>query len=85
MRKFYENWIVLDSNSTDAIVELQHSNSTDVSVELQKAENQIDINNSITISNINDFPIEDFFKPTADMPEKFRKALPDIEELKKLL
>ena len=50
MRKFYENWIILDANSTDAIVELQ------------KVENKIDINNSITISNVNHFPIEDFFK-----------------------
>lgn len=25
------------------------------------------------------------YKTTEDMPEKFRKALPDIEELKKLL
>lgn len=62
MRKFYENWIILDANSTDAIVELQNSNSTDASVELQKVENKIDINNSITISNVNHFPIEDFFK-----------------------
>lgn len=62
MRKFYENWIILDANSTDAIVELQNSNSTDTSVELQKVENKIDINNSITISNVNHFPIEDFFK-----------------------
>ena len=62
MRKFYENWIILDANSTDAIVELQNSNSTDASVELQKVENKIDINNSITISNVNHFPKEDFFK-----------------------
>ena len=47
---------------TITIVELQNSNSTDASVELQKVENKIDINNSITISNVNHFPIEDFFK-----------------------
>lgn len=50
MRRFYEAWNMLDSNSAVATAELQNS------------ENQIDIFHSLSISNIPDFPVEDFFK-----------------------
>ena len=50
MRLFYEAWIMLDSNSPV------------VTDELQKADNQIDIFQTIKIPNIAEFPIEDFFK-----------------------
>lgn len=50
MRRFYEAWNMLDSNSAVATAELQNS------------ENQIDIFHTLSISNIPDFPVEDFFK-----------------------
>ena len=50
MRRFYEAWNMLNSNSAVATAELQNS------------ENQIDIFHTLSISNIPDFPVEDFFK-----------------------
>lgn len=50
IRRFYEAWNMLDSNSAVATAELQNS------------ENQIDIFHTLSISNIPDFPVEDFFK-----------------------
>lgn len=50
MRRFYEAWNMLDSNSAVATAELQNS------------ENQIEIFHTLSISNIPDFPVEDFFK-----------------------
>lgn len=49
MRKFYESWIVLDSNSAVTTADLQSS------------EYQIDIHQSITIPDAGSFPIEHFF------------------------
>ncbi len=56
MRRFYEAWYLLDS-SNPTIKDL--SVATD---NLQRANNQIDIFNTIVIPNLADFPIEDFFK-----------------------
>ena len=56
--------------------------------ELQDAENQIDDNLAIAIAEIRDYnkPMGvATYKTSAEMPEELRKALPDIEELKKLL
>lgn len=50
MRRFYEAWNMLNSNSAVATAELQNS------------ENQIDIFHTLSISNIPDFRVEDFFK-----------------------
>ena len=50
MRRFYEAWDMLDSNSAVA------------TAELQDAENQIDIFHTLSITNISNFPVEDFFK-----------------------
>ena len=73
MRKFYEEWQMLDANSTIAIVDLQKSNSTTTVAELQNTNSaiaiaelqsndyQIDIQKTITIPDVKDFPIEDFF------------------------
>lgn len=73
MRKFYEEWQMLDANSTIAIVDLQKSNSTTTVAELQNTNSaiaiaelqsndyQIDIHKTITIPDVKDFPIEDFF------------------------
>ncbi len=72
MRRFYESWQILDSekyevveeydnNSTVATAELPTINSAVMTAELQMPNNQIDINHAITIPNLTDFPIEDFF------------------------
>jgi hypothetical protein len=62
MRKFYENWGILDNNSTVTTVEIDGANSTIATVELQSPNNEIDINDAIHVPSIKDFPIEEFFK-----------------------
>ncbi len=64
MRKFYDGWSALDANSTIAIAELptdkkKQSNSAIAIAELNE---EIDTHHTITISDISEFPIEDFFK-----------------------
>lgn len=73
MRSFYEEWKILDtkssvatndlqkSNSTTAVAELQNTNSAIAIAELQSNDYQIDIHKTITIPDVKDFPIEDFF------------------------
>lgn len=61
MRSFYEEWQMLDANSATAVAELQKTKSTTAAVELQSINNQIDISNSLIISNIEEFPVESFF------------------------
>ena len=71
MRKFYENWSMLDADSSSTIseignstfvnVEIEKSNSTIANVDLQKG-TMIDIYNTLQIPNIKDFPVEDFFR-----------------------
>ena len=60
MRKFYESWQMLDSNSEITIADSEKTNSTIAIVELQNT--PIDIYQSIRVPEIKDFPIEDFFK-----------------------
>lgn len=62
MRLFYENWILLDANSSVATDELK-STFTDYTKPMGVAT----------------------YKTADEMPENFRKALPDTEALKKLL
>lgn len=50
MRRFYEAWKMLDNNMTVATAELQDK------------EYQIDIFHTLTITNIPEFPVDDFFK-----------------------
>ena len=69
MRKFYENWQMLDPDSSvatdefssaSALVDSENTNSTITIVELQNT--PIDIYQSIRVPETKDFPIEDFFK-----------------------
>ncbi|MBR5935545.1 MAG: hypothetical protein IKZ89_05295 [Bacteroidaceae bacterium] len=75
MRLFYDNWILLDANSsvaTDELVkpasvlaELETSIGKDVINKSSISTDRvgcIDIHHNIQISNITDFPVEDFFK-----------------------
>lgn len=76
MRKFYEQWEMLDANnssvataeiesndnSTITIVESEKEKSTIAIVDTVLSESQIDIYNAITIPNAIDFPVEDFFR-----------------------
>jgi len=64
MRRFYEAWKMLDSNKCqEAEIQDDDTNreTTVMTVELQNTGNQIDIYHAITISNLTDFPVEDFF------------------------
>lgn len=65
MRLFYEGWNELDRNSSVTTDELRKVVSSVATEEMQtgsKAINTIDIYNSITISNLSDFPVNDFFR-----------------------
>ena len=61
MRRFYEAWNMLGSNSAVATADCIE-NSAVATAELEISENQIDIFHTLSISNIPDFPVEDFFK-----------------------
>lgn len=68
MRLFYDNWQILDTNSSIATKKINSATTIDdtykssvATDESQKAFDQIDIYNTIAIPNIADFPIEDFF------------------------
>ena len=61
MRKFYEQWIILDPNSALASAELLESKSALASADLQNSDYQIDINLPMIIPSTQDFPIEVFF------------------------
>ena len=75
MRLFYDNWQMLDSKSSVATDELSPIKSSVITDDLQKANNQIDIYNSIVISNTAEFPIEDFFQlPFSHHVEVFSKV-----------
>ena len=62
MRRFYEAWKMLDNNMTVATAEITSCNSAVTTAELQDKEYQIDIFHILTITNIPEFPVDDFFK-----------------------
>lgn len=62
MRRFYEAWEILDANSAVATVELEEGNSAVMTAELLYADNEIDIFHTMQVSNVTEFPVEDFFK-----------------------
>lgn len=68
MRLFYEGWTMLDANS---------SVTTD---ELQTIENKIDIFNSISIRNLQNFPVEDFFKVPFTHHSRIIAGTKNVEE-----
>lgn len=69
MRKFYENWMMLDaantaadSNSTIVNVDSEEeTNSTIAIVELEGGEKIVEVG-AMHIQELNDFPVEDFFR-----------------------
>lgn len=69
MRKFYENWMMLDAantvedpNSTIVNVDSEEeTNSTIAIVELEGGENVVEVG-AMHIQELNDFPVEDFFR-----------------------
>ena len=62
MRRFYKAWEMLDSKSAVATAQIDVCNSAVATAELQNTENQIDIFHTMSVINIADFPVEDFFK-----------------------
>ena len=79
MRKFYENWVMLDPNSSVTTDELEKSTITIADINSGKtsvitddnsaiaivelvANQKIDIHHTLQISDIKDFPVEDFFR-----------------------
>lgn len=77
MRRFYEAWQILDKesyvtahgsampileqNSTVTTAQFDIADSTVTTAKLEPTKNQIDILNAIQITNLSEFPIEDFF------------------------
>ena len=61
MRKFYENWDMLDSNSASVLAELQNKDNQDVAISASTLA-EIDIYNTLQVPLTKDFPIEDFFR-----------------------
>ncbi len=67
MRKFYENWRMLDSGNK--IIKSKNNdnlspegNSTIAIVELQKHDNEENIIRSLSVEDVHGFPVEDFFR-----------------------
>ncbi len=62
MRLFYEGWMMLDNSSvaTDKLAEIPNSSvATD---ELQTIDEEVQLNSLIAINDIQNFPVEDFFR-----------------------
>lgn len=68
MRVFYDEWIILDQNSSVATNKTQSIDyekfiiSSDASDEIKSYENTISIHQAIVIPETKEFPVEDFFK-----------------------
>ena len=75
MRLFYEGWMMLDNSSvaTDKLAEFPNSsvatdklaeflNSSVATDELQTIDEEVQLNSLIAINDIQDFPVEDFFR-----------------------
>ncbi len=64
MRRFYEGWTFLDSKSQLQLEKSNQENNNSVIAitELQTPDKEININSAITITELKDFPVEDFFK-----------------------
>ncbi len=62
MRLFYEGWQGLDTKSPVMTDDLGKVNSSVATDEIQTGSGTIDIYDSITISNLSEFPVNDFFR-----------------------
>lgn len=67
MRLFYEEWDILDANSSvvtdeNLLSPILNTNSSVVTDELENKEHSIDIYQCMQIPSLKEFPIEDFFK-----------------------
>lgn len=67
MRLFYEEWDILDANSSvvtdeNLLSPILDTNSSVVTDELENKEHSIDIYQCLQIPSLKEFPIEDFFK-----------------------
>lgn len=60
-RLFYEQWTILDANSSVATDESTIEQSSVATDELQIVNNQIDIYQTIAVPNIAEFPVDSFF------------------------
>lgn len=80
MRLFYEGWTMLDANLSVITDKLQKSNSSVTTDELQTIENKIDIFNSISIRNLQNFPVEDFFKVPFTHHSRIIAGTKNVEE-----
>ncbi len=80
MRLFYEGWIGLDSNSSVMTDELGNVNSSVANDEILADSKTIDIYNSMTISNLSNFPVNDFFRISFTHHSLILRMVKDTEE-----
>ena len=96
MRKFYENWIMLDPNSsvttdglktTIAIAEIQSgqlpvmaNDNSAIAIAELEKRKKIDIYHTLQIPDIKDFPVEDFFRLPFTHHIRIIEGTKDIEE-----
>lgn len=80
MRLFYEGWIGLDSNSSIMTDELGNAISSVAIDEIQTGSKAIDIYNSMTISNLSHFPVNDFFRISFTHHSLILRMAKDMEE-----
>ena len=73
--------------NSSVMTDESNTNSAIAIAELQNNDNQAVVNSPIMIGELqNNKPMGvATYKTTAKMPEKLRKAFPDVEDLKKLL
>ena len=92
MRIFYEEWNPAEAKSAITTADLQNVDIQIVNDDIVKIDNLL-LNRQLQLTKWEDFPLRDYEKPmgvatyktASDMPERLRKALPDMEELKKIL
>ncbi len=81
MRRFYEEWVMLDSKSPALIDQPEGSGNSVITItESQNIDNKIDINSVITITELEDFPVEDFFRVPFTHHIRIISGVKDIQD-----
>ena len=67
MRKFYENWTILDADSSvvthePQVTEEQNAGNSAIAIAKLETRHVIDVYHTLQIPNVKDFPVEDFFR-----------------------
>ncbi|RHJ88905.1 PDDEXK nuclease domain-containing protein [Parabacteroides bouchesdurhonensis] len=80
MRKFYEQWSMLDDKSTITNVEMANNNSTIAIVELPDTIESIDIYHVLSFPDSVSFPVEDFLHTPFTHHIRIIESVDDVNE-----